>query len=99
MVLVSLGGSCSRRFRRLGYIRWLQGRFVGLDRCAGYSGCMRDGDIALATADAHGRRTLRWRQRMSSGLETLRGLLRVLGEGGSGCEEVAKVVSRCKEVG
>ena len=35
-----------------------------LDYCAGYSRCLRDGDIALATADAHGRRPLRWLQRM-----------------------------------
>ena len=69
---------------------------MGDDHCAGYSGCTWKWNIAMATANV-----LR--------IGALRGLLRVRGEGGSGCEGVAKVVADmwlwcedgggCKEVG
>ena len=77
MVLASPGGS----FSRLPFTWYIY---------AGCRGCTWDWDIALATADVFGIRTLRWLQRMYLGLGTLRWLLRVLCEGCSGCTEDGK---------
>ena len=72
--------------RETGSLRWLQRMRA-------------DGDIALATADACWMVPLRWLQRMYYVLGTLRGLLRVSCEGGSGCEGVAKVVADVRRFG
>ena len=54
---------------RIETLRWLQRMYLELKRCAGYSRCTENWNIALVAADVLRFGTLRWLQRMYWRLE------------------------------